>query len=83
MVGEGGAAIDMSAPDALSAALAAWLSDASLRARLGDQARRHCLDQFSRDRVVDQILDYYRFVLADGRSRAAAPAMRDVAGVPS
>jgi hypothetical protein len=47
------------------------VSNPSLRATLGMQARRHCLDHFSKDHVVHQILNYYRFVLAVGAAGAS------------
>jgi glycosyltransferase involved in cell wall biosynthesis len=67
VVGPGGEAIDMEAPGALTESLRAWLSDPARGRSLGEQARQHCLEHFSRDRVVDQILDYYRFVLTHDR----------------
>jgi 1,2-diacylglycerol 3-alpha-glucosyltransferase len=74
MVGPGGAALDLAAPGALAAALGRLAADPDQRRELGRRARRHCLDHFSKDRVVGQILDYYRFVSSHdrrGRSRAA------------
>ena len=73
MAGPGGRAVDMAAPGALAAAMAELLGDASDRARLGSLARAHCGENFGRDRVVEQILDYYRFVLGHDR-RGAGPA---------
>ncbi len=66
MVGEGGEAVDMSVPGALAAALGRMLADGELRQRLGAAVRSHCVENFSRDKVVRRILDYYRFVLGDG-----------------
>jgi len=67
MVGPGGEAIDMATPGALAAALHRLLVDSETRRDLGTRARQHCLEHFSRDRVVDRILDYYRFVLMRNR----------------
>jgi 1,2-diacylglycerol 3-alpha-glucosyltransferase len=68
MIGPGGNAVDMAAPGALAAALQPLLCHHAERRRLGALARVHCVEHFSRDRVVDQILDYYRFVRGHGRS---------------
>jgi glycosyltransferase involved in cell wall biosynthesis len=65
MVGKGGLAIDMAGHGELADALAALLGDPARRAALGAQAREHCAAEFGRDRVVDRLLDYYRFVLRD------------------
>lgn len=64
MIGPGGLSLDLSAPGELGRALEELGSDAQRRQELGEQARKYCLDHFSRDRVVDQILEYYRFVAA-------------------
>ena len=72
MAGPGGESVDMEAAGALASALARLLEDPTALARRGLASRRHCLANFDRDRVVDQVLDYYRFVGARGR-RAAAP----------
>lgn len=75
MVGEGGEAVDMSTPGALAAALGGVLADGERRQRLGAAARAHCLANFSRDEVVSQILDYYRFVLRDGPAPKRLPGV--------
>ena len=67
MVGEGGKAIDMTAPGALAEEIAALAGSKSLRQELGGLARTHCVSQFSRDRVVDQIIDYYDQVHGAGQ----------------
>ena len=64
MTGPGGQAIDMSTAGELAAALQPMIEDAARRRQLGAAAREHCLANFSRDRVVDQILEYYKFVMA-------------------
>jgi len=71
MIGPGGKAIDMSDPGALAEAIRELAHDATRRWQLGELARRHCLDHFSQDRVVDQILDYYCSVLTHDRPRKA------------
>ena len=77
MIGAGGEAIDMAAPGALAAALHALLGDAEHRRHLGRQARQHCLEHFSRDQVVDQILDYYQFVLTHERRTKVGDSLRE------
>jgi glycosyltransferase involved in cell wall biosynthesis len=74
MIGNGGQAIDMAAPGALSRALASLLSDRATCRATGAAAREYCVQNFGRDHVVDQIVDYYGRVLADRRSgKTAAP----------
>jgi 1,2-diacylglycerol 3-alpha-glucosyltransferase len=68
MVGPGGNALDLAAPGALAATLWVLLQDVGARTALGRAARQHCLEHFSRERVVNQILDYYDFVLTHDRS---------------
>ena len=67
MIGPGGEAIDMNASGALAAAMENLLIDQAGRRRLGKSARNHCIEYFSRDRVVDQILNYYEFVMTHER----------------
>jgi 1,2-diacylglycerol 3-alpha-glucosyltransferase len=64
VVGPGGLVIDMERPGALAEALETLVSDDTRRKDLGQKARHHCVEHFSRDVVIDQYLDYYRFVLA-------------------
>jgi glycosyltransferase involved in cell wall biosynthesis len=64
MTGPGGVRVDMAAPGELAAALGELLADHARRTALGTAAREHCLANFSRDRVVDQILAHYRRVAA-------------------
>jgi glycosyltransferase involved in cell wall biosynthesis len=71
MTGAGGLPRDLAPAGALAEALAGLLADGGKRRALGRQARQHCLDQFSQDRVVDQVLAYYEFVLTHDRPRAA------------
>jgi glycosyltransferase involved in cell wall biosynthesis len=70
IIGPGGVMLDMATPGELAATLNKLLSDAQRRARLGAAARRHCDGQFSRERVVDQIDNYYPFVLSHPAARA-------------
>jgi glycosyltransferase involved in cell wall biosynthesis len=84
VVGPGGEAIEMARPGALAAALEPLLGDPPRRRRLGAQARWRCLEHFSEGPVVDQILDYYRFVLGPNRpGPSAAPPASVAAGEPS
>jgi glycosyltransferase involved in cell wall biosynthesis len=82
MIGAGGEAIDMADPGELAAAMDKLLTDPAGRARLGQRARQHCLEHFGRDRVVDQILHYYQFVLSHdcpGRGRSRKTSFEGVA----
>jgi 1,2-diacylglycerol 3-alpha-glucosyltransferase len=72
VIGPGGEAVDLTSPGCLARAMARLLNCPADRLRLGQLARRHCADHFSRDRVVDQILDYYGYVL----THAASPSAR-------
>jgi glycosyltransferase involved in cell wall biosynthesis len=71
MTGPGGVRVDMAAPGDLAAALVGLLADPARRGEMGRAARAHCLANFSRDAVVDQILAYYQQVTA----RRPAPAL--------
>jgi glycosyltransferase involved in cell wall biosynthesis len=79
VTGPGGECLDMTAPGKLAAALRDLLEEPGRPRHMGEQARQHCLAHFSQDRVVDQILDYYRFVVRHQRSRhprlAATPRL--------
>jgi glycosyltransferase involved in cell wall biosynthesis len=72
MIGPGGTAIDMTTPGGLARELERLLRSGEERERLGALARAHCLSHFSRDAVLDEILDYYDLVV--GRPFAAARA---------
>lgn len=63
VVGPGGLTIDMDRQGVLSEAMAGLLASADRRRELGELARRHCMEHFSKDRVLDQILEYYDFVM--------------------
>lgn len=62
MTGPGGVQVDMAAAGELAGVLGGLLTDHAARESIGRAARDHCLANFSRDAVVDQILDYYRRV---------------------
>jgi glycosyltransferase involved in cell wall biosynthesis len=70
MTGEGGISIDMAVAGELAATLNNLLTLPNRRAALGRAAREHCLANFSRDAVVDNILAYYQQVA--GPTRAAS-----------
>jgi glycosyltransferase involved in cell wall biosynthesis len=74
MIGPGGRAIDMAAEGVLAAELEKLLSNAQERRELGRLARQHCEGTFSRDRVVDQILAYYDFVMHHDQKAPSKPA---------
>lgn len=65
MTGAGGTSVDMTRDGELARTLFALCNDPCRRQRLGQAAREHAVALFCRDRVVDQILDYYRLVSAD------------------
>ena len=73
MIGPGGEARDLGVPGGLAAALGQWLPDGERRRQAGRAAREHCVTHFSRERVVQQILDYYKWVL-EGQAATASPA---------
>jgi glycosyltransferase involved in cell wall biosynthesis len=74
MVGPGGESLDMAAPGSLAASLERLLRSGPARERLGRSARDYCVQNFSRDSVVDRILAYYEFVAGP---RPAATATRE------
>ena len=67
-------------PAALAAALKPLFVDAGRRRTHAELARQHYVENFSQDRVVDQIVDYYRFVLANPRSRPETQSVAAGAG---
>jgi glycosyltransferase involved in cell wall biosynthesis len=71
MIGPGGKAIDMATPGALAQEIISLANDRLRRNDLGALARQHCLANFSKDRVVDQILDYYEVVAGNRRPEVA------------
>jgi glycosyltransferase involved in cell wall biosynthesis len=70
MIGPGGWAIDMARDGELAAALARLIGRPSLCKGLGESARRHCVENFGKDAVLDQIVRYYEF--AAGRTARVA-----------
>jgi glycosyltransferase involved in cell wall biosynthesis len=62
MIGPGGVQIDMAGDGHLSIVLRELLVNPTNRTKLGRGARDHCLANFSRDAVVEQILRYYQNV---------------------
>jgi 1,2-diacylglycerol 3-alpha-glucosyltransferase len=63
MIGPGGISTDLSQAGGLRAVLEQLARDHGTRRRRGDLARQHCVENFSQQRVVDQILDYYDVVM--------------------
>ena len=63
MIGEGGRAIDMARDGALADAVRDFMRE-DLRVDASRQARQHAVNTFARDVVVDQMMDFYRKVLA-------------------
>jgi glycosyltransferase involved in cell wall biosynthesis len=63
MLGPGGWTVDMNEPGALASSLARLAGSARERQELGRAARHHCQSRFGSDRVVDDIVRYYDFVL--------------------
>jgi glycosyltransferase involved in cell wall biosynthesis len=69
MIGPGGRLIDMSQPGILATTLAKTLGNPEERQALGAAAREHCLDNFAREPVLNQILKYYEQVTRAGAVR--------------
>jgi 1,2-diacylglycerol 3-alpha-glucosyltransferase len=80
IAGPGGKSIDMSATGALATALQPLFDDAGRRRTHAQLARQHCVENFCQGRVVDQIIDYYRFVLSNHRSRPKTESVAAGAG---
>jgi glycosyltransferase involved in cell wall biosynthesis len=59
MVGDGGRCIDAASPGALCGALGALVDDAAERRRIGNAARRRCVEEFGEEAVVGRILGHY------------------------
>src|SRR5262249_44101553 len=49
------------------------LSDPGRRRSLGERARSHCMEHFSLDKVVDNIINYYRLVIAHDCKNSGRP----------
>ncbi len=63
MIGPGGITADLDHENRWADTMALLLKNQQRREELGQLARAHCLQNFSRDRVIDRILQYYDFVL--------------------
>jgi glycosyltransferase involved in cell wall biosynthesis len=72
MVGPGGFCADLTKAGALAKELASLASNHQQRHAVGRLAREHCVANFGREAVVNQILDYYRRVLGSTPRPAAA-----------
>jgi glycosyltransferase involved in cell wall biosynthesis len=68
MVGAGGVPIDQRVEGTVAQAIVQLTTNTANRAALSQAARDRCVSHFSRDVVVDQILNYYRKI-----TRAAIP----------
>lgn len=64
MTGAGGMSADLSQPGELRQAIHRLVVNEEERNRLGQAAREHCLNHFSRDAIVDEILKYYQVVMS-------------------
>ena len=73
MIGKGGRAIDMAVAGSLAAQIEELATNHSLRGDLGRLARQHCLANFGKDAVVDQILDYYQQVMGARQFAGVSP----------
>lgn len=78
MIGPGGRSINMGEAGSLAGTLADLLSNSTELDALGSSARMYSVANFSRERVVEQILEYYRFVLSGDRE---APRFSEVVTV--
>jgi glycosyltransferase involved in cell wall biosynthesis len=76
MIGAGGEAIDMEAPGAAAGAIRDLLRNAERRVIIRREARRHCMENFGRNIVIDQILRYYDFLLSHDVKQASCGAAR-------
>ena len=72
MTGHAGEAIDMATPGALAAALNSLIADTHRQQAMAAAARAHCEQNFSVERVINDICDYYRAVLESSTMRRAA-----------
>jgi glycosyltransferase involved in cell wall biosynthesis len=66
--GPGGRVGDLARPGALAAAIEDFaVGNAAERRRQGEAARQYCVDHFSARRVIEQVLEYYEFVVQSQR----------------
>ncbi|MCC9599512.1 glycosyltransferase family 4 protein [Stieleria sp. JC731] len=70
MVAGGGLSLDMTRQGVVTESLHQLLHQPEQLAELGAVARSHCCSQFGTDAVVDQLLEYYRFVAKDQKVAA-------------
>ena len=71
MIGPGGEGIPMQTEGVLASVLGRYL-DAGLRRRTGEAARRHAVDNFSKESIIRQYLAMYENVLARSGQRNGA-----------
>lgn len=67
MAGPGGPTIDMNATGVLALVLAELLKHPLERESLGKAARRHCLENFAKNSVLNRILEYYDQIMRSKR----------------
>ncbi len=76
VVGDGGTVVDMTQTRELSAALSKYAEDSSLRDVHGKAALHRASATFGRDKVVREIVNMYRRIIAEdhrGSSREGYP----------
>lgn len=72
MAGPGGIPSDLAESGGWANAAAALCDDASLRTRLATAAREHCLQNFAKGPVVEQLVRYYADILGQAKRKTAA-----------
>jgi len=77
MIGPGGRSIDMSGRGELARTLQELIRDDALRGQLASRARQHCVEQFGRESVVDQIMNYYKSIVSANRRIPLVSATRE------
>ncbi len=82
MIGPGGTSIDMAVEGRLAQEMKRFADSGQARAELGRQSRMHCLNHFSEDRVVEQILTYYKFVTSFQGDKTGICQVSDVQRPP-
>jgi glycosyltransferase involved in cell wall biosynthesis len=81
VIGPGGEAINMAQRGALATALQKFLHTPERCREAGRCARIHCAETFARDHVVNEYLDYYKFVLTHDRCARLGQRCRVAEGV--
>jgi len=76
MIGPGGLALDMRGPGNLAVALNALMDDAARAASMGAAARQHAVRMFSKDVVVEQMLEMYGAVAGGAGSKAESRKLK-------